>query len=61
MPNLVALGPMVSDKKIFKDFKKFYVLLPWQAEFFKESNYFKKFLRVPAQKHFFEISSKSDK
>ena len=23
MPNLVALGLMVSDKKIFKDFKKF--------------------------------------
>ena len=32
---------MVSDKKIFKDFKKFSVLLPWQPEFLKESNYFK--------------------
>ena len=42
MPNLVALGLMVSDKKIFKDFKKFSVLLPWQPEFLKESNYFKK-------------------
>ena len=41
MPNLVALGLMVSDKKIFKDFKKFSVLLPWQPEFLKESNYFK--------------------
>ena len=42
MPNLVALGLMVSDKKIFKDFKKFSVLLPWQPEFLKESNHFKK-------------------
>ena len=41
MPNLVALGLMVSDKKIFKDFKKFSVLLPWQPEFLKELNYFK--------------------
>ena len=41
MPNLVAVGLMVSNKKIFKDFKKFSVLLPWQPEFFKESNYFK--------------------
>ena len=41
MPNLVALGLIVSDKKIFKDFKKFSVLLPWQPEFLKESNYFK--------------------
>ena len=41
MPNLVALGLMVSDKKIFKDFKNFYVLLPWQPELLKESNYFK--------------------
>ena len=41
MPNLVALGLMVSDKKIFKDFKKNSVLLPWQPEFLKESNYFK--------------------
>ena len=39
MPNLVALGLMVSDKKIFKDFKKISVLLPWQPEFLKESNY----------------------
>ena len=41
MPNLVALGLMVSDKKIFKDLKNFSVLLPWQPEFLKESNYFK--------------------
>ena len=41
MPNLVALGLMVSDKKIFKYFKKNSVLLPWQPEFLKESNYFK--------------------
>ena len=39
MPNLVVLGLMVSDKKIFKDFKKNSVLLPWQPEFLKESNY----------------------
>ena len=38
MPNLVALGIMVSDKKIFKDFKKFSVLIPWQPDFLKESN-----------------------
>ena len=41
MPNLVALGLMFSDKKIFKDLKKFSVLLQWQPEFLKESNYFK--------------------
>ena len=40
MPNLVALGIMVSDKMIFKDFKKISVLLPWQPEFLKESNSF---------------------
>ena len=43
MPNLVALGIMVSDKMIFKDFKKFSVLLQWQPEFLKESNSVKKF------------------
>ena len=43
MPNLVALGLMVSDKKILKNFKKNSVLLPWQPEFLKESNYFKNF------------------
>ena len=41
MPNLVALGLMVSDKKILKDFKRILVLLPWQPEFLKESNYLK--------------------
>ena len=51
---------MVSDKKIFKDLKKNSVLLPWQPEFLKESNYFKKFWRRPLQEHFCEISSKSD-
>ena len=35
MPNLVALGLMVSDKKVFKDFKIFLVLLPWQPQFLK--------------------------
>ena len=34
---------MVSDKKIFKDFKNFLVLLPWQPEFLEDSNSFKKF------------------
>ena len=43
MPSLVALGLMVSDKKILKDFKKFQVLLPWQPELLKESYSFKKF------------------
>ena len=33
MPNVAALSLMVSDKKIFKDFKKNYVLLLWQPEF----------------------------
>ena len=37
MPNLVALGIMVSYKKIFKDFKKFSFLLPWQPEFLVSS------------------------
>ena len=38
-PNLTpGLGLMVSDKKIFKDFKKNSVLLPWQPEFLKESD-----------------------
>ena len=37
MPNLVALRLMVSDKKIFKDFKIFSVLLPWQPEFFSRN------------------------
>ena len=45
MPNLVALGLMVSDKKIFKDFKKISVLLPWQSEFLKESNFVQKILK----------------
>ena len=35
MPNLVALSLMVSDKKIFKDFKNSYVLLPCQPQFLK--------------------------
>ena len=43
MPNLVAIGLMVSDMKIFKDFNFFLVLLPWQPEFLKESSFFKKF------------------
>ena len=43
MQSLVALGLTVSDQKIFKDFKYFSVFLPWQQEFLKESDYFKKF------------------
>ena len=39
MPNLVALSLMVSDEKIFKDFKNFEVLLSWQPKFLKESNF----------------------
>ena len=42
MPNLVALGLMASDKKIFKDFIFFLVLLLWQPEYLKESNSLKK-------------------
>ena len=61
MPNLVAVGLMVSEKKIFKDYKKNSVLLSWQSEFLKESNYFKKFCRGPCQEHFCEISSQADK
>ena len=45
MPNLVALGLMVSDKKIFKDFKFLFKFCchAWQPEFLKESNSFKKY------------------
>ena len=35
MPNLVALSLMVSDKKTFKDFNSFLVLLPWQPKVLK--------------------------
>ena len=45
---------MVSDKKIFKDLKKFSVLLPWQPEFLKESNY----LRNSEEDHARNISVK---
>ena len=41
MPNLVALGLKVSDKKIFEDINSFSVFLPWQPELLKESNSFK--------------------
>ena len=60
MPNLVALSLMVSDEKIFKDFNFFKVLLPWQPEFLKELNSFRKFCRGPWQEHFCEISPKLD-
>ena len=36
-------------------------MLPWQPEFLKESNSFKKFWRGVWQEHFHEILSKSDK
>ena len=45
MPNLVALGLMVSDKKIFKDFKKFSVLLPWQTRVFEGIKLFQEILK----------------
>ena len=61
MSNLVGLSLMTSDKKVFKDFNLFLVLLPWQPECLKESNSFKKNYRGPWQEHFCEISSKSDK
>ena len=54
MPNLVALTLMVSDKKIFKVFKIFSVLLPWQPQFLMESNFFKK----PEEDHGRNISVK---
>ena len=60
MENLVALSLMVSDKKIFKDFKSFQVLLPWQRELLKELNSFKKEGKGTWQEHTCEISSKSD-
>ena len=50
---------MVSDK-IFKVFKIFSVLLPWQPQFLTESIFFNKFWRGPCQEHFCEISPKSD-
>ena len=43
MPNLGYQGLGVSDKKIFKNFQYFLVLLLLQPEFRKESNSFKKF------------------
>ena len=49
MPHLVALGLMVSDKKIFKDFQNFSVCCHGN-QFLKESKYFKE--------HYCEISSK---
>ena len=56
MPNFVALSLMVSDKNIFKVFKKISV----QPEFKMVSNSFNKLYRGPWQKHLCEISSKSD-
>ena len=55
MPNLVALSLVVYDKKIFKDLKKIKVLLPWETEFLKESNSFKK---KPVKDHGRNISVK---
>ena len=55
MPNLVALGRMVSDKKIFKDFKIFFVAM---ATSFLRNQIIS---RNCEEKHFCEISSKSDK
>ena len=40
---MVALGLMVSDKKIFKDFKKIQFCCHGKQEFLKETNDFKKF------------------
>ena len=55
------LSLIASDKKIFKDFNFFFILMPWQPEFLKVSNSLKKFWRRPFQEHFCEISSKSNK
>ena len=54
MPNLVAPGLMAFDKKIFKVFKIFSVLLPWQPQFLTESN----FLRYSEEDHGRNISVK---
>ena len=43
-PNLVALGLIVSDKKIFKDFATW---LPWQPELCLDSNSLNTFQLVP--------------
>ena len=47
MPNLVALGLMVSDMKIFKVFQYLSVLLPWQAliRFFEGIRLFQEILK----------------
>ena len=42
MPNLVALGFMVSDKKIFKDFKKKFSFVAMATRVFEGIKLFKK-------------------
>ena len=42
MPNLVALGLMVSDKKIFKDFKKKLSFVAMATRVFEAIKFFKK-------------------
>ena len=45
MPNLVALGPMVSDKKIFKDLKKILSFVAMATRVFDGLKFFKEVLK----------------
>ena len=57
-PNLVALGLIVSDKKIFKDFATW---LPWQPELCLDSNSLNTFQLVPPKDISCEVWPKLDK
>ena len=59
MPNLVALGLKVSDKKIFK-YIEYFKFCCQGNQFLKELNSFKEFWRRPWEEHLCEISSKLD-
>ena len=45
MPNLVALGLMVSDEKIFKDFTKFFSFVAMATRVFEGIKLFQKILK----------------
>ena len=45
MPHLVALSPLVSDKKIFKDFEKVLSFVPMAAGVFEGIKFFQQILK----------------
>ena len=45
MPNLVALGLMVSDRKIFKDLKKKFSFVAMATRVFEGIKFFRKILK----------------